>query len=233
MSEALIDQAIELLENANAELQPELVQAPVACKLLASYARARRLVDFGIAGLSRKVNDASEVAKATGTSMGKAKAVVSTGKVLATSEELGAALQRGDVSLDQATEIASAEESAPGAARELVAVAQKEAFHVLRDKARHVKLEAEQHKDLAARQRAARYGRSHCDELGMVHIHLALEPHVGTPIVARAEAEAARVAKRRQEEPKEPSNATWRTPTRRCWRGPAGGGPGDPSWWCW
>lgn len=31
---------------------------------------------------------------------------------------------------------------------------------------------------------------------GMVHVHLALEPHVGTPIVARAEAEAARVAKR-------------------------------------
>jgi hypothetical protein len=28
----------------------------------------------------------------------------------------------------------------------------------------------------------------------MVHIHVALEPHVGTPIVARAEAEAARLA---------------------------------------
>ena len=34
------------------------------------------------------------------------------------------------------------------------------------------------------------------DELGMVHIHLALEPHVGTPIVARAEAEAQRRARR-------------------------------------
>jgi hypothetical protein len=29
----------------------------------------------------------------------------------------------------------------------------------------------------------------------MVHIHLALEPHVGTPIVARAEAEAARLGR--------------------------------------
>ena len=112
------------------------------------------------------------------------------------SQELSSALQQGDISLDQATEIASAEESAPGAARELVEVAQKEAFHVLRDKARQTKLEAERHKDLAARQRAARYGRSHSDELGMVHIHLSLEPHVGTPIVARAEAEAARVSKK-------------------------------------
>jgi 5-methylcytosine-specific restriction endonuclease McrA len=30
----------------------------------------------------------------------------------------------------------------------------------------------------------------------MVHLHVALEPHVGTPIVARAEAEAARLAKK-------------------------------------
>jgi hypothetical protein len=29
----------------------------------------------------------------------------------------------------------------------------------------------------------------------MVHIHLALEPHIGTPIVARAESEAARLAR--------------------------------------
>lgn len=195
MSDALIDQAIELLEKANADLEPELLPAPLARTLLASYARARRLVDFGIADLSRKVDDASEVAKVTGTSMGHAKAVVATGKVLGGSKELSSALQHGEVSLDQAHEIASAEGSAPGAAHELVAVAQEQPFHVLKDKARKTKLEAEQHKDLAARQRAARFGRSHSDELGMVHIHLSLEPHVGTPIVARAEAEASRLAK--------------------------------------
>lgn len=134
MGNALIDQAIELLEKANADLQPELLSAPVARRLLASYARARRLVDFGITGLSRKLDDASELARVTGTSMGKAKALVSTGKVLATSAELSAALQQGDISLDQAGEIAAAEESCPGAATELVAVAQKESFHVLKDK---------------------------------------------------------------------------------------------------
>lgn len=195
MGNALIDQAIELLEKANADLQPELLSAPVARRLLASYARARRLVDFGITGLSRKLDDASEFARVTGTSMGKAKALVSTGKVLATSAELSAALQQGDISLDQAGEIAAAEESCPGAATELVAVAQKESFHVLKDKARKTKLEADR-RDLGARQHAARYARTHFDELGMVHIHLALQPHVGSPIVARAEAEAARVTKK-------------------------------------
>jgi hypothetical protein len=101
----------------------------------------------------------------------------------------------GYISLDQAGEIAAAEASAPGVAAELVDVAQKEAFHVLKDEARKARLEAEQHRDLGARQCAARCARSHFDDLGMVHIHLALEPHVGTPIVARAEAEAARLAR--------------------------------------
>jgi hypothetical protein len=56
-----------------------------------------------------------------------------------------------------------------------------------------VRLEAEQHKGLGERQHQARCARSYADELGMVHIHLALEPHVGTPIVNRGEAEAARL----------------------------------------
>ena len=145
--------------------------------------------------LSRKLDDASEVARVTGTSIGTAKAVVHTGKTMSQSDDLSAALQQGDVSLDQATVIASAEQSAPGAAAELVHVAHKQAFHVLKDKARKTKLDAEQHRDVGNRQHAARSARSHGDDLGMVHIHVALEPHVGTPIVARAEAEAARLAR--------------------------------------
>jgi hypothetical protein len=46
---------------------------------------------------------------------------------------------------------------------------------------------------------------AHRDDLGMVHIDLALEPHVGTPIVARAEAEAARLARAARD--KEPFEA--------------------------
>ncbi len=198
MGDALIDQAIELLEKANADLEPELLPAPAARTLLASYARARRLVDFGIAGLSRKLDDASALARVTGTSMANARATVATGKALATSQPLSQALEQGDISLDQAAEIAPAEASSPGAATELVDVAKKEAFHVLKEKALKTRLEAEQHKDLFARQHAARYGRSHVDELGLVHIDLALEPHAGAPIVARAEAEAARLAKKAQ-----------------------------------
>ena len=104
-------------------------------------------------------------------------------------------MQGGAISLDQATEIAKAEASAPGSAKELLRIAKKESFHVLRDEARRTKLEAEQHQDLAERQRKARRASHHADELGMVNVHLALEPHIGAPIMARAEAEAQRLAR--------------------------------------
>lgn len=76
----VLEQAVEFLEESNAKLQPELLAAPDARRWLALYARAEKLSSFGVAALSRKVADASEVAKVAGTSMGKAKAVVETGR---------------------------------------------------------------------------------------------------------------------------------------------------------
>ena len=110
-----------------------------------------------------------------------------------TRPRVGDALARGEVSLDQAGEIAKAEQAHPGSAGELLAVAREESFHVLRDRARKVRLGAEQSRGLGDRQREARSGRSYTDELGMVNISLRLQPHVGTPIVNRAEAEAGRL----------------------------------------
>ena len=203
MEVAVVDEAIELLEKANANLEPELLSVSEARKQLKAYARVQRLAAFGVAALARKIDDASELAWVTGTSLGRAKETVTTGKVLGDSHELSDALRHGEISLDQAAEIAKAEESSPGSATELLAVAREESFMVLKERARKTKLEAEQHHDLAQRQRAARSARSYSDELGMLHIHLSLEPHVGTPIVARAEAEAARQARtaRRSDSP--------------------------------
>ena len=200
MGHELLTQAIEMLEKANANLQPELLDSASARKLLGLYARVEKLGAFGKVALARKVDDASEIARVTGTSMGKAKETVSTGKVLGRAGDLNESLKHGEISFDQAAEIAKAEESAPGAARELLATARKEPFHVLKEKARQVKLEAEQHRDLAVRQRAARYARTYSDSLGMTHIHLALEPHVGAPITARLDAAAARLARAAKKE---------------------------------
>ena len=123
MRTEFLDEAVELLEKANADLEPELLTASSARALLATYAKAEKLAAFGVAALARKLADASVVARATGAPVGKAKAVVATGKVLGTSDDLSSAMRCGDISLDQATEIAAAEESAPGAAKDLLPVA--------------------------------------------------------------------------------------------------------------
>jgi 5-methylcytosine-specific restriction endonuclease McrA len=189
---SILNEAVALLEKANANLEPELLTAAAARELLAAYARAEKLATFGKAVLARKVDDATEVARVTGTSVGKARQTVETGKALQDADDVSGAFAGGDISLDQAAEIARAEQARPGSSEELISVATSEPFHVLRDKARKVRLEAEQNRGLAARRHDARGARSYTDDLGMVHLHLALEPHVGTPIVNRAEREGAR-----------------------------------------
>jgi 5-methylcytosine-specific restriction endonuclease McrA len=188
-----VGEAIAWLEKANADLDPELLTMDAAREVLAEYARAERLVAFGKAALTRRLDDAGVIARMTGTSIGKAKETVETAKRLRDSDEVSGALRSGEISFDQASEIAKTEESRPGSARELIDVAKDEAFHVLRDKSRRLRLEAEQRRDLASRQHEARSARSFTDELGMIDIHLRLEPHIGVPIVNRAEAEASRL----------------------------------------
>ena len=201
MEIAVLHEAAELVERANANLEPEIVSAGDARKLLGAYARIKKLASYGEALLARRMDDAAAVARATGTSMGAAKKTVETGVALADAPgvaladapEVGDALARGEVSLDQAGEIAKAEQASPGCSEELLSVAREESFHVLREKARTIRLEAEQSRGLGDRQRAARSARSYTDDLGMVNISLRLEPHVGTPIVNRAGAEADRL----------------------------------------
>src|SRR5918999_811182 len=99
----LIERASELLKKANADLDPESLSVPQARERLEAYSRAQRLVAFGVAALARRIDVASSVARATGTPMGKAKETIATGKVVAQSEDLSTALQKGDISLDHAT----------------------------------------------------------------------------------------------------------------------------------
>jgi hypothetical protein len=193
MESKLLDEAAALVEKANTNLEPELMGIDNARALLATYARIEKLAAYGKTVLATRLEDAHEVARASGVSMGKAKATVDSGLALKEADEVRDAFKGGSISLDQATEIARAENARPGVSSELLAVAQEDSFHGLRDKARRIVLEAEQHRDLARRQHADRSARSYLDELGMVHIDLALEPHIGGPIVKRAEAEGSRL----------------------------------------
>jgi 5-methylcytosine-specific restriction endonuclease McrA len=188
-----MDEAIRQIEKSNIDLEPEVLDAPAVRELLSRYAKAKKLVSYGETMLAAKLDDAAEVARATGSSLGKAKAAVDTGNSLKAADEVRDAFRSGELSVDQASEIATAENASPGSSTELLKVAQEESFQALREKSRKVVLEAEQHGGLAQRQHQARRARSYRDELGMISINLLLEPHVGVPIVNRAEAEAGRL----------------------------------------
>lgn len=196
----MLRDAVDGLDKVNTDLEPELLTGAQKREALELYARVEKMGAFGLTTLGAAVKDPAAVSKVAGTSMGKARKIVATGQTVAGSGELASAMRAGAISLDQATAIAPAVDTVPEAAAELVDVARSEAFHVLKDRARAIKLEAEQHEDLAQRQRDARSARTYVDDLGMGHIHLILEPHRYAPIVARGEAEAARLARADQRE---------------------------------
>ena len=198
-----IDDAIALLEKANANLEPELLDAVATRQMLTRYARVKKLAAYGETALAGKVGDAAVLATVTGTSIGKAKSTVEAGKALRTADTVAHAFSVGDLSLDQATEIARAENAQPGTAADLMTVAKEQSFQVLREQSRKVVLEAEQKRGLAERQREARSARVRSDELGMVNIHLCVQPHVGTPIVNRAETIAGRLYRKAKSEGKQ------------------------------
>jgi hypothetical protein len=114
----VLDDAAKLIERANADLQPELLSDDAARAVRARYARLEKLVAFGVAAVARKVGDASEVARAIGTSLGKARATVETGGTLRDADDLSSAMRSGALSLAQPAEIARASQAARPARRQ-------------------------------------------------------------------------------------------------------------------
>jgi hypothetical protein len=80
MESSLAVQAVELMQRSNGEPSPEAMTSHDARELLATYTKVQRLAAFGIAALTRKINDAEDVAGITGTSVGQAKSTIETGR---------------------------------------------------------------------------------------------------------------------------------------------------------
>lgn len=194
-ADRLIDQAIECLEKVNNELTADSYALHAARSLQSKYARVVKLGAFGEVSLADRVGDPNELARVSGTSVGRARKTLDTSRQLAKTPVLNDALRRAEVSFEQAQEIAKTEAVAPGSAGLLVDIARRSKFHVLKEEARKIRLEALQGPGLEERQREARYLHHRVTDLGMIHIEGELEPHIGTPIVNRLEAEARRLAR--------------------------------------
>jgi hypothetical protein len=186
---------VGLLEEANSALAATVTPRAETEQLLAWYARAERLAAYGTAALSARLGDASELARVAGTSVGRARRVIETARVVAGSPVLAEAMQSGAVSVEQAGEIARTASVAPESVGELVDVARGESFQVLTERARSVRVAAVDRAGLGERQHRARRLRHWVGELGMVHVNAVLEPHVGARVVNRLEDEARRRAR--------------------------------------
>ena len=132
------------------------------------------------------------LAQATGTWRAEARAELGTALALADMPATAGALSRGELSLQEAAEVAKGEADRPGSEAELVGLAQAQGLGAVKQEVRKRSLESQAAEDLAGAQHRARYFRHWRDELGMVRFSGALPPSVGIGIAKRTEAEAAR-----------------------------------------
>jgi len=133
------------------------------------------------------------MAHQTGTSRAEARTDLETAGALAGLPATADALCRGELSLQEAAEVARGEAGRPGSEAELVGLAQDQGLGAVRQEVRKRALEAKPAEDRAERQHRARYFRHWLDELGMVRFSGALPPTVGIGTANRIEAEAARL----------------------------------------
>ncbi|MEX1207539.1 MAG: HNH endonuclease signature motif containing protein [Acidimicrobiia bacterium] len=189
-------EAVGFARKANQALSPERCSDAEAREMLGHYAELEKLAAFGKTALAARLGDPGRLARASGTSMGKAREAMKTAQAAENTPALGAALRSGAVSLDQATEIARAESAAPGSTGPLLEkVLGGAPFHVLREDARRICLDAQTSQGLAQRQRESRFLRHGITEGGMFKLEAELEPHVGAPLVNRLQAEAKRLSR--------------------------------------
>ncbi|MEX0825223.1 MAG: HNH endonuclease signature motif containing protein [Acidimicrobiia bacterium] len=203
MERHFLAEAVGFLHKANDALNPNRCDDAEARALLAHYAEAKKLASFGEAALAARLADPGHVARVTGTSVRRARETLQTAEQAAKTPALGKAMRAGQISLEQAAEIARTERVAPGSAGALLERARGGApFQVLRDEGRKRRLEVQSFEGLAERQREARFLSHGVTEDGMVRFEGEFEPEVGCRLVNRLEAEARRLARaNRHEEP--------------------------------
>ena len=170
-----------------AEIAEELARTEKAC----AAARVRYAARASECGEHRKRGfaDASDwMARSAGSTAGAARAALGTVKAVDACPATKDALAAGEVSLEQAREIASV----PEHEAELLELARTSGSRAVKDAARKLRLEAIDPEELSAKQHAAREFVHWKDDLGMIRFRGALPPSVGVSFVNRLDAETDR-----------------------------------------
>lgn len=133
------------------------------------------------------------LARVSGSSASAAKAALETAAALEEVPSAKAALEAGELSIDQARELVRTEAECPGSAEELLGVARGQSLKALKEQARDRRVRAIDPEELHQLQQRARRFRHWRTALGMVAFAGELPPEVGVPIINRLDAEADRL----------------------------------------
>ena len=204
MSDALVDLA-EQFRASLVAFDPDELSGADCARVVEVLARvnkacaavmvrcASRATSCGVRAGAGSASGAEWLARTSGTTTGQARAALDTMASLescpATREQLAA----GELSLDQAGEIARTEAAVPGSETELLARARSVPLRQLKERARKRRARAFGPDELHRRQQEARSFRHWTTELGMIGFSGQLPPEVGVPLVNRIDAEAGRI----------------------------------------
>jgi hypothetical protein len=175
-----------------------VVEELSATEKLCASVRSRAALRASDCGAHRAqgFTDAAEwLARKTGTSFGEARSAMHTAAAVESCPATREAFVAGELSLDQASEIARAAGRRPGCEHELLATARTAALHTLREEARKARREELDPEELHRRRHRAQHVRHWDDDMGMVWIRGAFSPEVGLPLLNRLEAETDRLAR--------------------------------------
>ena len=193
-----------------ASLDPAVVLVPDCRAVVGELAKLKNACAAAEARFAARAGQsAAEVALAGGTSVGAAKAAIETAGALGSCPDTSDALANGEVSLEQAGEIANTEKERPGSEAELLNLAKNSDLKTLKERSRKLRHGAIGADDLHRRQVAARKFRHWRNDLGNIAFTGELPPEVGVPFVNRLETECDRVraAAKKREHPLEERDA--------------------------
>lgn len=146
---------------------------------------AARIAGTEVWKLRGERSAARDLARRTGSSVGRAQAAIMTGRLLCDLPVASAAAKRGELSPDQAAAIADAATDDPDAEERLVGVAKSGSLGELRKECARTKANVCDPEDRRRRIHDRRYLRSWTDPEGAGHLHVLENPEVIAEILSR------------------------------------------------
>ncbi len=194
-----VAEAVAVLEEFLAEVEPARFSSEDAAVLVDGLARGERLCATGKALFAKRVAEtnghrrlghrsaAHWLAEVTGDAMGAAAGSLELADKMEAHPGLSKALRAGELTTGRARQVADALDVAPTSEQELLDAARKETFRQLRDRCAHAKARARSNEDANAaydRIRASRFLRHRTETDGAFSLEARLTPDDGASVLA-------------------------------------------------